>query len=122
MGQALSLVFACAGVWLATVNDLQFNWLGTLVATASVGSGLAQKVLCSHLQKHGGLSSLQLMHASFPAMTVIGFVTVPLMDIGATLPQAEAGQVLAFIVVSALVAFGLNYSTTLVLGVTSPLA
>ena len=43
-----ALALACVGVWLLSVNDVQFNWGGASVATCAVLAAVMQKVLNSH--------------------------------------------------------------------------
>ena len=117
-------VTACCGVAVATVSDVQLNARGATLAVFSVLSGVGQKMLNEHLQQRGGLSTLQLMDLCFPAMTVLAVLTVPLMDKAGVLARvgslsaSEAGLV----ALSSAVAVSINYSTTLVLGVTNALA
>ena len=123
-GKAALLVTACCGVAVATVSDVQLNARGATLAVFSVLSGVGQKMLNEHLQQRGGLSTLQLMDLCFPAMTVLAVLTVPLMDKPGVLARvrslsaSEAGLV----ALSSAVAVSINYSTTLVLGVTNALA
>merc|ERR1712176_1016504 len=81
----------------------------------------AQKMLNEHMQQRGGLSTLQLMQAAFPAMTFIGICITPLMDPPGMLAHLDAA-IVNRIVLSGAVAVCINISTTLVLGVTSALA
>ena len=118
------LVLACLGVGIATVSDVQFNLRGALIALCSVLTGVAQKVLNEFMQQKAGLSTLQLMDLCFPAMTVIGICIAPLMDRPGVLSHLTAlsphdGGLVAL---SSLAAVTINYSTTLVLGVTNALA
>jgi len=59
--QALALGFACCGIAFATVSDVQCNLRGSLLALASVLTGIVQKVLNEHMQQRSGFSTLQLM-------------------------------------------------------------
>ena len=72
LGKAASLAAVCAGVGLATVSDVTFTWAGLLTSAAAVSLGVAQKLLSSHMQQHCGLDALQLMHAAFPTVTLLG--------------------------------------------------
>ena len=78
------------------------------------------------MQQRGGLSTLQLMHAAFPYMTVIGVCLVPLAGEGGVwrtlLTLSEQSTTVTRIVGSCIAAVLINFSTTLVLGVTSALA
>ena len=103
---------------------MQLNLRGSLLAISSVLTGVAQKTLNEYMQQRGGLSTLQLMDLSFPWMTIIGVASAPFMDrpgaLGSlvSLSAPEAGLVLA----SCGAAIAVNYSCTLVLGVTNALA
>lgn len=67
-----TLLAACAGISLATVSDVQASGRGAVLAVSSVLTGVAQKMLNSHMQQRGGLSTLQLMDRAFPWMVLIG--------------------------------------------------
>lgn len=117
------LAVACWGIAVATISDVQFNIYGATIATAAVGTGVAQKIFNSHMQQHAGLSTLQLMDASFPAMTALSLLIVPVMDSPDFLNlELLAPRACVDVVASGVVAFLINYSCTLVLGVTSALA
>ena len=123
--QGVALLLACIGVALASVSDVQLHAIGASVATAAVATAAAQKVLNSHVQQIGGLSSLQVMHNAFPAMALLSIAYVPLMD--RRLHQLAALQwcsieALGWIAASALAAFGATWSATLIFGLISALA
>ncbi|KAL1526581.1 hypothetical protein AB1Y20_015288 [Prymnesium parvum] len=122
LGKALVLAFACVGIAVATVSDVQLSPRGTLIALASVMFGVAQKTLNEHMQQRGGLSTLQLMLEAFPPMTFIGLALVPLMDPPGLLTFHYTPIVITKILFSGVVAVCINFSTTLVLGVTSALS
>eukprot|EP00927_Polykrikos_kofoidii_P042417 TRINITY_DN36341_c0_g1_i1.p1 TRINITY_DN36341_c0_g1~~TRINITY_DN36341_c0_g1_i1.p1 ORF type:complete len:350 (-),score=51.55 TRINITY_DN36341_c0_g1_i1:135-1184(-) len=120
--RSLALVAVCVGVAIATVTDVSCTLRGCAIATISVSTGAAQKILNSHMQQHGGLSSLQLMDAAFPMLTFMGFASIPVMDSWAVFSgDWFAVASVRLLVVSATAAFFINYSTTIVLGVTSAL-
>ena len=123
--QAVLLLLACAGIGLASVSDVQLHALGAAVATAAVGTAAAQKVLNSHVQQIGGLSSLQVMQNAFPAMTLLSLAYIPLLDrrlpLLLSLRWATA-EALGYIFASALAAFAASWSATLIFGMLSALA
>ena len=120
---AILLTLACFGIAVATVSDVQLNLRGSLLALASICAGIVQKVFNEHMQQRGGLSTLQLMHAAFPWMTIIGLLLVPVMDPPAVLSLSVAlsPELLTSLAWSSFAAVCINFSTTLVLGVTSAL-
>ena len=122
LGRATILGLACCGIAGATVYDVQLNLRGSLLALASVATGLVQKTFNEHMQQRGGLSSLQLMHAAFPWMAIIGLGLVPLLDPPGVFSVAPTPMLLLLLGCSCVAAVCINFSTTLVLGVTSALA
>ena len=94
--------------------------LATAVATAA-----AQKVLNSHVQQIGGLSSLQVMHHAFPAMSLLSIAYIPLMD--SHLDKLLSMSWLSLpavvnILASSLAAFCATWSATLIFGMIGALA
>lgn len=92
---------------------------------AAVGTAAAQKVLNSHVQQIGGLSSLQVMQNAFPAMTMLSLAYVPLLD--RRLPllfslRWLSAEAVGYIFASALAAFAASWSATLIFGMLSALA
>eukprot|EP00927_Polykrikos_kofoidii_P069766 TRINITY_DN65380_c0_g1_i1.p1 TRINITY_DN65380_c0_g1~~TRINITY_DN65380_c0_g1_i1.p1 ORF type:complete len:337 (+),score=44.08 TRINITY_DN65380_c0_g1_i1:129-1139(+) len=121
--QSFALAAMCVGIALATVTDVSITARGCAMATLSVGTGIATKILVSHMQQHGGLNSLQLMDVSFPFLTAISIITIPFMDSWELLSGHWCTVTnVTFIFSSAVAAFFINYSSTLVLRVTSALA
>ena len=59
LGKATLLAIACCGIGVATVQDVKLNLHGSLIAIASVLTGVVQKTLNEHMQQRCGLSSLQ---------------------------------------------------------------
>jgi len=121
-GKAAVLALACVGIAVATVSDVQLSLRGTLLAFASVMFGVAQKTLNEHMQQRGGLSTLQLMLEAFPPMTAIGVALVPLMDSHTLFAFEYSTSAVTKVLFSGAVAVCINFSTTLVLGVTSALS
>lgn len=78
--QGVALVLACLGVGVASVDDVQVNAYGALIACSAVITAAAQKVLNMHVQQVGGLSALQVLSNALPAMTLLSLAYVPLLD------------------------------------------
>ena len=68
------------------------------------------------------LSTLQLMHCAMPYLVLIEPAMVPLLDPTGVTAAPLAGPLLSWLLLSCGCAVAINLSTTLVLGVTSPLA
>lgn len=56
--QVLALAVVSAGVAVATVTDLEFNWFGALVAIAWIIPSAINKILWSNLQQKGHWTAL----------------------------------------------------------------
>ena len=121
--QLLALVFTCVGVGLVSVNDVQFNWNGAIMALLAVFTAVIQKILNSHMQQHCDLSSLQLMRQCFPLMTALSLIVIPLMDPpGLTSFDWLSPHCLGLVLLSAFAAFMATWSATLIFGLISALA
>ncbi|WVZ01226.1 hypothetical protein V8G54_027295 [Vigna mungo] len=133
-----SLFLLLVGVGIASITDLQLNFVGTVLSllaiiTTCVGqivSFIAQCLLfqLQHLtntiQKKLNVSSTQLLYQSAPFQAAILFVSGPVVDQMLTKQNVFAYKyspiVLAFIILSCLIAVSVNFSTFLVIGKTSP--
>ena len=124
--QALALTLSCLGVGLVSVNDVQFHAIGALFATGATFAAGAQKVLNSHVQQIGGLTSLQVMHNAFPTMSMLSLVYVPLLDrkVDRLLELEWLGDydALLWMLMSAFAAFCATWSATAIFGRISALA
>ena len=121
--KVLLLASTCVGVALATVNDVQLNTRGSLLAVVSVLLGVLCKVMSEHMQQRAGLTSLQLMDHCFVPMMLIGAVLALAMDdVAKIVSQAPSMNAVLRVGASAIVAICMNLSATLVLGTTSALA
>lgn len=124
--QALALVLSCLGVGLVSVNDVQFHALGAMFATGATFAAGAQKVLNSHVQQIGGLTSLQVMHNAFPAMSLLSLMYVPLLDRKLhrllEFEWLDDGEAWLWMASSALAAFCATWSATAIFGRISALA
>ncbi|KAG6779929.1 hypothetical protein POTOM_016331 [Populus tomentosa] len=102
----LSLFVLLVGVGIASVTDLQLNFL------------------TSTIQKRLNVSSTQLLYQSAPFQAAILFVSGPLVDQFLTRKNVFAYKyssiVLAFIILSCIISVSVNFSTFMVIGKTSP--
>jgi hypothetical protein len=125
LGQAVALLLSCAGVGLASVNDVQLHAVGAAVACAAVITAAMQKVTNSHVQQFGGMTSLQVMHNAYPSMALLSLAYIPLMDrrlhLLVSLKWATA-PAMQWVFASGVAAFCATWSATLIFGMISALA
>lgn len=120
----LSLLVLLFGVGVASVTDLQLNFVGTTLSFLAILTTCVGQILTNTIQKKLNVSSTQLLYQSAPFQAAILFVTGPVVDQWLTKQNVFAYKyspvVLAFIILSCLIAVSVNFSTFLVIGKTSP--
>ncbi|XP_044480082.1 UDP-xylose transporter 1-like [Mangifera indica] len=120
----LSLLVLLLGVAIASVTDLQLNILGTIVSLLAIATTCVGQILTNTIQKRLNVSSTQLLYQSAPFQAAVLFVSGPLVDQLLTKQNVFAFKyspiVLAFIILSCIIAVSVNFSTFLVIGKTSP--
>ncbi|XP_047940602.1 UDP-xylose transporter 1 [Salvia hispanica] len=120
----LSLSILLLGVGIASVTDLQLNFVGTILSILAIVTTCVGQILTNTIQKRLNVSSTQLLYQSAPFQSAILFVTGPFVDRFLTKQNVYAYKysplVLGFIVLSCLIAVFVNFSTFLVIGKTSP--
>ncbi|KAH9660724.1 UDP-xylose transporter 1 [Citrus sinensis] len=104
-----SLFLLLVGVGIASVTDLQLNMVGTILSLLAIVTTCVGQIL---------------LYQSAPFQAAILFVSGPLVDQFLTKQNVFAYKyspvVLAFIILSCLIAVSVNFSTFLVIGKTSP--
>jgi len=107
------------GVAVATVNDVQLNFLGTVVSAGAIVSTCLAQIWTGTMQKTHGMSSTQLLHAAAPLMGVTLLVVgVPLdgaLQEGAA-TYVITSQALYYVALSCIIAISVNFSTFMVIG------
>ncbi|XP_072961878.1 UDP-xylose transporter 1-like [Typha angustifolia] len=120
----ISLLVLLFGVGIASVTDLKLNLLGSVIALLAIAATCVGQILTNTIQKRLKVSSTQLLYQSSPYQAAVLFVTGPFVDRMLTNRSVFAFnysfQVLAFIMLSCLIAVSVNFSTFLVIGTTSP--
>ncbi|XP_021912404.1 UDP-xylose transporter 1 [Carica papaya] len=120
----LSLFLLLVGVGIASVTDLQLNFLGTVLSLLAIITTCVGQILTNTIQKKLNVSSTQLLYQSAPFQAAILFVSGPFVDKLLTKQNVFAYKyspiVLAFIILSCVIAVSVNFSTFLVIGKTSP--
>ncbi|KAB1226234.1 hypothetical protein CJ030_MR1G023607 [Morella rubra] len=119
-----SLFLLLIGVGIASVTDLQLNFVGTILSLLAIITTCVGQILTNTIQKRLNVSSTQLLYQSAPFQAAILFVSGPLVDQFLTKQSVFAFKyspiVVGFIVLSCLIAVSVNFSTFLVIGKTSP--
>ncbi|XP_019179468.1 PREDICTED: uncharacterized membrane protein At1g06890-like [Ipomoea nil] len=120
----LSLGVLLIGVGIASVTDLQLNFVGTVLSLLAIITTCVGQILTNTIQKRLNISATQLLYQSAPFQSAILFVTGPLLDQFLTNQSVfsynYSPMVLGFIALSCLIAVSVNFSTFLVIGKTSP--
>ncbi|CAA2985113.1 UDP-xylose transporter 1 [Olea europaea subsp. europaea] len=120
----LSLLVLLLGVGIASVTDLQLNFVGTILSLLAILTTCVGQILTNTIQKKLNVSSTQLLYQSAPFQAAILFVSGPFVDQCLTKQNVFAHKystvVLSFILLSCVIAVFVNFSTFLVIGKTSP--
>ncbi|CAH9138242.1 unnamed protein product [Cuscuta epithymum] len=120
----LSLLVLLIGVGIASITDLQLNLVGTILSVLAIITTCVGQILTNTIQKRLSISSTQLLYQSAPFQATVLFITGPVVDQYLTKQNVFASTyspiILAFIVLSCLIAVSVNFSTFLVIGKTSP--
>ncbi|XP_059314614.1 UDP-xylose transporter 1 [Lycium ferocissimum] len=119
-----ALFILLIGVGIASITDLQLNFVGTVLSLLAIVTTCVGQILTNTIQKRLNISSTQLLYQSAPFQAAILFVTGPFLDQYLTKQNVFAYKyspiVVGFIVLSCLIAVSVNFSTFLVIGKTSP--
>ncbi|XP_019457289.1 PREDICTED: uncharacterized membrane protein At1g06890-like isoform X1 [Lupinus angustifolius] len=119
-----SLFLLLVGVGIASITDLQLNLVGSILSLLAIITTCVGQILTNTIQKKLNVSSTQLLYQSAPFQAAILFVSGPVVDQLLTKQSVFAHKyspvVLAFIILSCLIAVSVNFSTFLVIGKTSP--
>ncbi|KAE8711500.1 hypothetical protein F3Y22_tig00110290pilonHSYRG00040 [Hibiscus syriacus] len=120
----LSLFLLLVGVGIASITDLQLNFVGTILSLLAIATTCVAQILTNTIQKRLNVSSTQLLYQSAPFQAAILFVSGPVVDKFLTKQNVFAYKyspiVLAFIMLSCIISVSVNFSTFLVIGKTSP--
>ncbi|KAE8677081.1 putative protein TPRXL-like [Hibiscus syriacus] len=120
----LSLFLLLVGVGIASITDLQLNFVGTILSLLAIVTTCVGQILTNTIQKRLNVSSTQLLYQSAPFQAAILFVSGPLVDQFLTKQNVFAFKyspiVSAFIILSCIISVSVNFSTFLAIGKTSP--
>ncbi|KAJ8768695.1 hypothetical protein K2173_023599 [Erythroxylum novogranatense] len=119
-----SLFLLLVGVGIASVTDLQLNFVGTVLSLLAIITTCVGQILTNTIQKRLNVSSTQLLYQSAPFQAAVLFVSGPLVDQFLTNKNVFAYKyspiVSAFIILSCVISVSVNFSTFMVIGKTSP--
>ncbi|KAL8167820.1 hypothetical protein V2J09_009319 [Rumex salicifolius] len=119
-----SLFVLLIGVGIASITDLQLNFMGTVISLLAIITTCVGQILTNTIQKRLNVSSTQLLYQSAPFQAAVLFVSGPLVDQMLTTKNVFSYNyspiVIGFIVLSCVIAVSVNFSTFLVIGKTSP--
>mmetsp|Transcript_31192 Transcript_31192/g.39994 ORF Transcript_31192/g.39994 Transcript_31192/m.39994 type:complete len:319 (-) Transcript_31192:251-1207(-) len=118
----LTLIPIIIGMAIATVFDVQLNFLGTIYACCGVLCTCSAQIFTTKYQKSLECNALQLLYHTSPIIACGMLVLLPMFDDYAALFVYEfnAGM-MNRLLLSCVMALGVNISNYLVLGKTSPL-
>ncbi|XP_024380369.1 UDP-xylose transporter 2 [Physcomitrium patens] len=118
-----SIALLLFGVGVATVTDLQLNFLGSVISCLAIVTTCVAQIMTNTIQKRFKVSSTQLLYQSAPYQAATLFVSGPFLDAALTNRNVFSFDynsfVLFFIVLSCLISVSVNFSTFLVIGKTS---
>ncbi|CAI5493349.1 unnamed protein product [Closterium sp. Naga37s-1] len=119
-----SLLVLLLGVGIATVTDLELNFVGTVLAALAIVSTCVAQIMTNTIQKGYKVSSTQLLYQSSPFQALILILSGPFVDAYLTGHNVFAFDytfnVISFILLSCFIAVAVNFSSFLVIGKTSP--
>ena len=117
----LTLLPLLAGVGMGTVNDVTINFIGTMYALFAVVAAPVAQILTSNVQKEMECGAMQLLHRTSPLIVVqIAMATPIFHDVGMIVENRPSWFITGHILLSCALAFGVNVSNYMVLGLTSP--
>ncbi|KAH7278067.1 hypothetical protein KP509_38G022300 [Ceratopteris richardii] len=112
------------GVGIATVTDLQLNFLGSVLAALAIITTCIAQIMTNTIQKKFKVTSTQLLYQSCPFQAVTLLIAGPFLDGFLTKKNVFSFTytfpILGFIILSCLISVSVNFSTFLVIGKTSP--
>lgn len=119
-----ALLILLVGVGIATVTDLQLNFLGSLLSVLAIVTTCIAQIMTNTIQKKFKVSSTQLLYQSCPYQATTLLITGPFLDAFLTEKNVFSftftTPVLGFIILSCMISVSVNFSTFLVIGKTSP--
>jgi len=117
-----TLIPILLGMGIATVYDVQLNLIGTIYAVIAVLCTCLAQIFTSKFQKTLDCNALQLLYHTSPIITVGMLAMLPFFDNYQALSTFPMdGNTMFHLILSCVLALGVNVSNYVVLGKTSPL-
>lgn len=118
----LTLLPLLVGVGIGTVNDVTMNVIGTIYALLAVLAASLAQIFTSNVQKELECNAMQLLYHTSPLIVLQMVVATPMFhNVGSLVENQPPLVVSMHIFLSCILAFGVNVSNYMVLGLTSPL-
>jgi solute carrier family 35, member E3 len=118
----LSLVPVCVGIIITVYTDAEVNFIGTFWAFLAIIANAFYTMWGSTKQKELEVSPMQILSYQAPVSAVLLLFTLPVFEPWQELIAFKySSKSVAFIFLSCLFAFGVNFSFFLSVGKTSPL-
>lgn len=117
----LSLLTVCVGVIIASVTDVELNWLGTFYAVTGVLTTSYYQIWVGTRQKELQVNSMQLLSYQAPLSCLMILPIVFVMEDMPALRSYEwTASVVYLVLITGALAFLVNVSIFLIIGRTSP--
>ena len=121
LGIWLTFVPLLVDVGMGTINDVTMNSTGTLYALLAVVAASLAQILTSNVQKKLECNAMQLLHCTSPIVALQILVATPIFhDVGLLMRREVSWLVVVHVLFSCALAFGVNVSNYMILGLTSP--
>lgn len=119
----LTLLPLLVGVCIGTVNDVSINFPGTAYALLAVFAASLAQIYTSSVQKELNCNALQLLCHTSPLIVLQMAAAMPVFhDVNSILKNSEPSVMVIWrILLSCVLAFGVNMTNYMILGLTSPL-
>jgi len=118
----VTLIPILIGMAIATVTDVQINFMGTMYGCMGVLCTTCAQIFTSTFQKQLGCDALQLLYHTAPIIAVGMLLMIPIFDDLTAFQETElTAPVMLRLFLSCLFALGVNITNYLVLGKTGPL-
>jgi solute carrier family 35 protein E3 len=118
----LTLLPLLVGVGIGTVSDVTMNFIGTTYALLAVLAASLAQIFTSNVQKEQECDAMQLLYHTSPLIVLQMVVATPMFHNMVSLVESQPPLIVSMhILLSCVLAFGVNVSNYMVLGLTSPL-
>ena len=118
----LSLIALVAGITTATVTDVELRWLGFTYGMLGCLSTAVYQILNKSIQQDFDVSPLQILEYEQPFTALFAAMfALCTEDVGHLLTMDYSTEFVALLLVSGVFALGINVTTCLIIGKTTPI-